>query len=64
MKISNDAKHWKEVQTFEFGNLINDPSTRTHRLKEKVHARYIRIESKGIAGGGSSVAIAELEFFE
>ena len=36
----------------------------THRLKEKVHARYIRIESKGIAGGGSSVAIAELEFFE
>ena len=64
VKISNDGKHWKEVQSFEFGNLINDPSTRTHRLKEKVHARYIRIESKGIAGGGSSVAIAELEFFE
>ncbi|NQD69353.1 alpha-1,3/4-fucosidase [Sphingobacterium shayense] len=64
IKVSDDGKNWKEVEMFEFGNLINDPTTRTHRFAEKVATRFIRVESKVIAGGGTSLAIAELDFFE
>lgn len=64
IKISDDGKSWRIIEPFEFGNLINDPTTRTHRFKEKITARYIQIESTVIAGGGKSLAIAELDFFE
>ncbi len=64
IKISADGKTWKEVDNFEFGNLINDPTTRTHYLKHAVSSRYIRIEATEIAAGGKSLAIAELDFFE
>jgi len=64
IKVSDDGKNWKEIETFEFGNLINDPTPRTYRFKEKITTRYVRIESKVIAGGGKSLTIAELDFFE
>lgn len=64
VKISQDGKSWKEVESFEFGNLINDPTPRTHYFKEAVHTRFVRIESKTIAGGKKQAAIAELDFFE
>lgn len=62
--ISSDGKSWKEVESFEFGNLINDPSQRTHYFKEAVSARFVRIETKTIAGGKRQAAIAELDFFK
>lgn len=62
--VSKDAINWKPFEAFEFGNLINDPSPRTHYFKEKVSTRYIRLESKTIAGNGKQAAIAELDFFE
>ncbi len=64
IKISNDGKSWKLFESFEFGNLINDPTARTHYFKETLSARFIRIESKTIAGGKKQAAIAELDFFE
>ena len=62
VRISADGKTWKNVEDFQFGNLINDPTTRTHMFKSKINARYIGIESKVIAGNGKTAAIAELDF--
>ena len=64
IKISVDGTSWKEAESFEFGNLINDPSTRKHVFKSVVNARYIRIEATQIAANEKSLAIAELDFFE
>ena len=62
VKISSDGKSWNNVTDFRFGNLINDPTTRTHMFQSKISTRYIRIESKEIAGNGKTAAIAELDF--
>ncbi|MCK0190907.1 alpha-L-fucosidase [Arenibacter sp. F20364] len=62
VRMSTDGKTWKSVEDFQFGNLINDPTTRTHMFQSKINARYIGIESKVIAGNGKTAAIAELDF--
>ncbi|AIM37951.1 alpha-1,3/4-fucosidase [Sphingobacterium sp. ML3W] len=64
VKISNDGKNWDEVERFEFGNLINDPTKRTHQFAKQILARYIRVESTEITGGGNLLTIAELDFVE
>lgn len=64
VKISDDGRHWRTITSFEFGNLINDPTTRTHRFEEIFKTRYVRVESTAIAGGGKTLCIAELDFFE
>lgn len=63
VKISEDGTQWQTLQSFEFGNLINDPSARVLFFNKDVTTRYIRIESTGIAGGGNSATIAEIEFY-
>jgi alpha-L-fucosidase len=63
ISISSDGKNWKELEEFTFGNLINDPVTRRHNFKRSVKTRFIRIESRVIAGGKNTAAIAELDFF-
>ena len=62
VKTSQDGKSWTVVEEFEFGNLINDPSPRTHYFDAPVNTRYIMIQSSVIAGGGRSASIAELDF--
>lgn len=62
IQVSADGRDWKTVETFEFGNLINDPTPRTYQFNSSVATRYIRIQATGIAGDGKSVAIAELDF--
>lgn len=64
IKISDDGKNWKDVERFEFGNLINDPTKRTHRFSKNIQARYIRIESTEITGDGKLLTVAELDFIE
>lgn len=64
IKISDDGKAWKEIETFIFGNLINDPEPRLHQFKQPVNTRYVKIESRVIAGGDTFAAIAELDFYE
>ncbi len=62
--MSKNGKKWKKLQTFGFGNLINDPTKRTMKFAVPVKTRYVKIESNLGAGGSNSVAIAELDFFE
>ena len=64
IQVSADGKIWQDASQFDFGNLVNDPSTRNHYFKNPTSARYIRIAASEIAGNGKSLAIAELDFFE
>lgn len=63
IQISNDGQNWKNIESFEFGNLINDPSKRYHYLKTPASTRYIRIEATEIAENGKEVSIAEIDLF-
>ncbi len=62
--ISTKGKKWEKIESFEFGNLINDPTKRTYVFKEPVETRYIKIQADRGAGGSQIAAIAELDFFE
>ncbi|WP_316848386.1 alpha-L-fucosidase [Pedobacter psychrodurus] len=64
LQTSNDGKNWQDVETFGFGNLINDPTPRTHYFKKTVTAKYVQIKATGIAGNKKSLAIAEIDFVE
>ncbi len=64
IKTSDDGKNWKWSEPFKFGNLINAPSPRTHYFNAPVTARFIRIESRVIAGGKEGAAIAEIDFLK
>ncbi|MFT3747831.1 MAG: alpha-L-fucosidase [Agriterribacter sp.] len=64
IKISADGQNWKDAENFEFGNLVNDPVTRTHYFALPVHTRYIRVASTAVTGDGKNLTIAELDFFE
>ncbi|NCC09952.1 MAG: alpha-1,3/4-fucosidase [Bacteroidia bacterium] len=61
IQISQDGENWQTIDSFEFGNLINDPVRRLHYFKKAVNARYFRINVKHIAGDGKVATAAELE---
>ena len=61
--MSENGKKWNLIETFEFGNLINDPTKRFWNFKSLVNTRFIKVTSTNGAGGSSHVAIAELDFF-
>ncbi len=63
IKISKDGKTWQIMEGFSFGNLINDTETRKHIFKKSIKTRYIQLESKVIARGKNTAAIAELDFY-
>lgn len=63
IKVNANDKNWKEIESFEFGNLINDPVKRFHYFKKPRKARYIIIQATEIAGDGKAAAIAEIDFF-
>ncbi|MCE4566972.1 alpha-L-fucosidase [Maribellus sp. CM-23] len=64
IKTSTDGKSWETLEAFKFGNLINDPTPRTHYFNAPVSARFFRIESRVIAGGNKAAAIAEIDFLK
>jgi len=64
IKVSKNGISWKTVQTFDLGNLINDPTSRTVRFVKKVKARYVQITSIRGAGGSTSATIAEIDMLE
>jgi len=64
IQISNDGKNWTTAESFEFGNLINDPTARTHYFKNTITTKYIQIQATTIAGNKKNLAIAELDFLE
>ena len=61
--VSNNGKKWKVISQFEFGNLINDPTPRTHKFK-KTKARYIKIQLVKAAGESTSASMAELDILK
>lgn len=63
IKVSDDGKVWKEVDAFEFGNLINDPSKRYHYFKTAVTAKYVRLEGTEMTGNSKVATVAELDLF-
>ena len=60
---SMDGIHWQVEETFEFGNLINNPTGRLFKFKKSFSTRYVKLQVIEIAGVNSSAAIAELDFF-
>ena len=60
---STDGKQWQELATFEFGNLINDPSKRYFYLPQTKQTRYVRLEATAVADGSARVVVGELDFF-
>jgi len=64
LQTSSDGKNWQDVEAFGFGNLINDPTPRTHYFKNAITAKYIQIKATGIAGNKKALAIAEIDFLE
>lgn len=61
---SMDGIHWQVEETFEFGNLINNPTGRLFKFKKSFSTRYVKLQVIEIAGVNSSAAIAELDFFK
>lgn len=63
VEVSNDGKHWKKVEDFAFGNLVNDPTKRYCYFKKAVKGRYFRLVTTEIAGNGRMASMAELDVF-
>ncbi|MEP2058832.1 MAG: alpha-L-fucosidase [Maribacter litoralis] len=61
---SMDGILWQVEETFEFGNLINNPTGRLFKFKKSFSTRYVKLQVVEIAGGNSSAAIAELDFYK
>lgn len=61
VEVSEDGKNWKDAGTFDFGNLINDPTSRTYELPKPVTGRYLKIVPLKIAGESKLAAIAEID---
>lgn len=62
IETSSDGENWIQIESFEFSNLINDPSARTHRFTKSINTRYIRIVATEISDNNKSAAIAEIDF--
>lgn len=48
VSISDDGLSWSEVSSFEFGNLVNDPSPRYVHFHNPVGCRYLMIVSESL----------------
>lgn len=48
VSISDDGLSWTEVSSFEFGNLVNDPSPRYVHFQNPVGCRYLMIVSESL----------------
>ena len=62
-RISADGRSWKDAEVFAFGNLVNDPTRRTHTFEKPLRTRYVQIRSTAIAAGGNAAGMAELDLF-
>lgn len=61
--VSNDNKTWTKVGTFDFGNLINDPTKRFYEFAKPVSAKHVAIANVASSDHGDSVAISEIDFY-
>lgn len=63
IETSTDGSAWTKAGTWEFGNLVNDPTPREYRLPSPVDARYLRITTESTTSGTPVSSIAELDLF-
>lgn len=61
IELSTDGKTWKEIERGEFGNLLNDPSQRTHLFSRDFTTRWFRFVSLRGAQGKPYAGAAEIE---
>lgn len=45
VRTEGDGATWQTMSSFEFGNLVNDPSPRYVHFHNGVNCRYIKIKS-------------------
>ena len=63
ISVSRNGRQWKEIEEFEFGNLINDPTKRFHYFQKPIKARYFKMQPTRIAADHPSATIAEIDLF-
>lgn len=62
IEISDDGKSWKKLESFQFGNILNNPVERIHHFETAISTRYIKITSTGGAQGTGFAGAAEIGF--
>ncbi len=63
IETSADGKTWHNAGTWEFGNLINDPTPRDYRLAKPIQARYLKITTAETTSGTPISKIAEIDVY-
>lgn len=63
VSTSTDGNSWTPAGTYEFGNLINDPTPREQRLGKPVEARFIRLTPVATAAASPCATAAEIDVF-
>ncbi len=61
IESSSDGETWHQIDTAEFGNLLNDPSQRTHSFAQPQTTRWLRFVSVRGAQGKPYAGAAEIE---
>ncbi len=63
VEVSRDGKKWRDAGTYEFGNLINDPTPREQLLDKTVNGRYVKFTALETAADSPCATIAEIDLF-
>ena len=60
VELSRDGETWQSGGSFNFGNLLNDPTERTYWLESPTTAQFVRITSESGAQGAKQAGAAEI----
>ncbi|MFC4992489.1 discoidin domain-containing protein [Rubritalea tangerina] len=60
VEASRDGEKWVEISKGEFGNILNDPSQRTHLFKKPVDIKFFRLVSLSSPQGKPYAGAAEI----
>lgn len=60
VELSSDGEAWQSGGSFNFGNLLNDPTQRTYRIESPAKVRFLRITSEAGAQGTTQAGAAEI----
>lgn len=60
IEVSCNGQTWQQAGTFHFGNLLNDPTTRSYLFKKSHLTRYVRFISEAGVKGKPNAGAAEI----
>lgn len=63
IQYSTDGNTWDTAESFEFGNLINDPTKRFHYFKKHIKSKFIKVVVTETTGNSPVATAAEIDFF-